>query len=63
VLGFERNTSWGSGFPFDLPAMTSLDRLALGQPVTLLAGDNGSGKSTVLGSRGAATGTSACRAP
>ena len=56
MLGFERDESWGSGFPFDLPAMTSIERLALGQPVTLLAGDNGSGKSTVLEAIAAAVG-------
>ena len=36
--------------------MTSIERLALGQPVTLLAGDNGSGKSTVLEAIAAAVG-------
>lgn len=36
-----------SGFPFDLPAVAALDRLRLAS-VTLLAGDNGSGKSTIV---------------
>jgi predicted ATPase len=40
---------WGDGFPFDVPAVAQVDRLRLGDaPVTLLAGDNGSGKSTIV---------------
>lgn len=35
-----------SGYPYDLPAVVGLDRLAFAQ-VTFLAGDNGSGKSTI----------------
>jgi hypothetical protein len=40
---------WEKGFPFDVPAVTHVERLRLGDaPVTLLAGDNGSGKSTLV---------------
>lgn len=38
----------GRGFPFDVPALAQLDDLALGAPVTLLAGENGTGKSTII---------------
>ncbi|MBV9808935.1 MAG: AAA family ATPase [Solirubrobacterales bacterium] len=55
VLGFERE-KWGEGFPFDLPAMATIERLRLERPVTLLAGDNGSGKSTILEAIAAAIG-------
>ena len=37
-----------AGFPFDLPAVESLDELAFQSPVTFLVGDNGSGKSTIM---------------
>jgi flagellar biosynthesis/type III secretory pathway ATPase len=47
VLGFQR-LYWGEGFPFSVPAIAAIERLGLGQPVTLLTGDNGSGKSTIL---------------
>jgi predicted ATPase len=40
--------NWREGFPFDLPAMLAIEQLRFDRPVTLLAGDNGSGKSTVL---------------
>jgi len=40
--------SWGSGFPFDVPAVAAIGDLALDGPVTLLAGDNGTGKSTLI---------------
>jgi predicted ATPase len=55
VLGFERRAR-RDGFPFNVPAMATIERLRLGQAVTLLAGDNGSGKSTVLESVAAAIG-------
>ena len=35
------------GFPFDVPAVAALDGVRLDAPVTLLAGDNGTGKSTI----------------
>jgi predicted ATPase len=38
---------WGTGYPFTIPALSSLDRLALGD-VTFLVGENGSGKSTLV---------------
>lgn len=38
----------GEGFPFDVPAMAAIEQLRLDCPVTLLAGDNGTGKSTVI---------------
>ena len=49
VIGLARDPSrWGDGFPFHLPAILAVERLRLDAPVTLLAGDNGSGKSTIL---------------
>jgi predicted ATPase len=49
ILGMRRDEArWGSGFPFDVPAIASSEALALDAPITLLAGDNGSGKSTVV---------------
>ncbi len=39
---------WGEGFPFDVPAIAEVERLDLDVPITLLAGDNGTGKSTVV---------------
>jgi predicted ATPase len=49
VLGFRREeANWGRGFPFDVPAVAAVEHLRLEQPVTILAGENGSGKSTVL---------------
>ena len=47
---------WGEEFPFSVPAIAMIERLDLGQPVTLLAGDNGSGKSTILEAIAAALG-------
>jgi predicted ATPase len=48
VLGLRREGNLGSGFPFDLPAMAAVEDVKLDRPVTLLAGENGSGKSTIL---------------
>ena len=48
VLGLRREGGWGSGFPFDVPAIAAVEELQLDRPVTLLAGENGSGKSTIL---------------
>jgi predicted ATPase len=49
VLGLLRSDhTWGSGFPFDLPALETVERLRMDAAVTLLAGDNGSGKSTLV---------------
>ncbi len=38
----------GHGFPFNIPALQQFDGLSLDAPVTLLAGDNGTGKSTIV---------------
>jgi predicted ATPase len=49
VLGFRRvEDKWDDGFPFDVPAVASVEDLKLDTPVTLLAGDNGTGKSTLV---------------
>lgn len=49
VLGLTRDEArWREGFPFDVPAIAAIEEIDLGTPVTLLAGDNGSGKSTVV---------------
>lgn len=37
-----------AAFPFDVPAIATLERLDFDAPVTLLVGENGSGKSTFL---------------
>jgi predicted ATPase len=55
VLGFQR-LYLGEEFPFSVPAIAAIERLELGQSVTLLAGDNGSGKSTILEAIAAALG-------
>jgi predicted ATPase len=38
-------------FPYSLPAIRSLSRLAFHPKVTFLVGENGSGKSTLLATR------------
>ena len=49
MLGLRRGERpWGEGFPFDVPAVAALEQLRLDAPITLLAGDNGSGKSTIV---------------
>jgi predicted ATPase len=50
VLGLRRAPTrpWGSGFPYDVPAIAAVEDLALDASVTLLSGDNGSGKSTLI---------------
>src|SRR5689334_14049214 len=49
VLGLRRDLArWGFGFPYDVPAVAAVDSLSLDAPVTLLAGDNGTGKSTIV---------------
>jgi predicted ATPase len=55
VLGPQRLT-WGDEFPFSVPAIAKIERLDLGESVTLLAGENGSGKSTILEAIAAAIG-------
>jgi predicted ATPase len=39
---------WGVDFPFDVPAVDAIETLDLDTPITLLAGDNGTGKSTIV---------------
>jgi hypothetical protein len=42
LLGLRRNAqAWGTGFPYDVPAVAAIEQLRLDAPVTLLAGDNG----------------------
>lgn len=49
VLGFVRDEArWQEGFPFDVPALAAIEQLRLYLSVTLLAGENGAGKSTIL---------------
>jgi predicted ATPase len=49
LLGFERDEEkWGRGFPFELPVVDQVQHLDFGAPVTLLAGENGAGKSTII---------------
>jgi predicted ATPase len=49
LLGLRRDERyWGEGFPFEIPAVDQVEQLRLDAPVTLLAGDNGTGKSTLV---------------
>jgi predicted ATPase len=50
LLGLERDpdVEWGEGFPYDVPAVAGVEAMKLDAPVTLLAGDNGTGKSTLI---------------
>lgn len=60
ICGLRREEDfWGSGFPFDVPAVDQIERLDLDQEVTLLAGDNGTGKSTLIEAIAEAIGFSA----
>ena len=52
-------SSWGRGFPYDVPAIAAIECLELDAPITLLAGDNGSGKSTLVGAIAEAAGYAA----
>jgi hypothetical protein len=47
---------WRDGFPFDVPAVADIETLELDASVTLLAGENGAGKSTIIESLAAAIG-------
>jgi predicted ATPase len=48
LLGLRRfEPRWGTGFPYEVPAVAAVESLRLDAPVTLLAGDNGTGKSTI----------------
>jgi predicted ATPase len=55
VLGLRRLIERDE-FPFSVPAVAQIERLRLDRPVTLLAGENGTGKSTVLEAVAAAIG-------
>jgi predicted ATPase len=49
VLGLRRDEErCGEGFPFDVPAVRDIAELRLDAAVTMLAGENGSGKSTIV---------------
>lgn len=49
LIGLRREEErWGEGFPFDVPAVAAVETIRLDAPVTLLAGDNGTGKSTLI---------------
>lgn len=49
LLGMRRGEqAWGTGFPFELPVLATVEHLRLDAPITLLAGDNGTGKSTLV---------------
>jgi hypothetical protein len=57
IFGFRRNDAlWEDGFPFDVPAVAAIDQVRLDAPVVLLAGDNGTGKSTLVEAIAAAMG-------
>lgn len=43
-----RRPGGAAGFPLDVPCIAALERLELTTPVTLLVGENGTGKSTLL---------------
>lgn len=42
------NSDYADRFPFNVPIVRALDELSVDAPVTLLVGENGSGKSTIL---------------
>jgi predicted ATPase len=49
IVGLKRDPErWRDGFPYDVPAVAAVEELRLDAPVTLLAGDNGTGKSTLV---------------
>ena len=49
LIGLRRDPdAGGEGFPFDVPAVAQIETVRLVAPVTLLAGDNGTGKSTMV---------------
>ena len=49
ILGLRRNDEyWGVGFPYEVPAVADAQALKLDAPITLLSGDNGTGKSTLV---------------
>jgi predicted ATPase len=49
LLGLRRIPErWREGFPYEIPAVDQAEQMRLDAPVTLLAGDNGTGKSTLV---------------
>jgi predicted ATPase len=50
-----RSVAEGLGFPFTVPSIASLERLDFDAPVTILVGENGTGKSTFMESLAIAT--------
>ena len=49
LIGLRKDPGrWGQGFPYDVPAVAAIEDLDLDTPITLLAGDNGTGKSTIV---------------
>lgn len=58
LLGLKRpeGRGWGTEFPYDVPAVAGVEAMDLSAPVTLLAGDNGTGKSTLIEAFAAAIG-------
>jgi predicted ATPase len=57
VLGLKRLDE-RDAFPFSVPAVAQIEQLRFDEPVTLLAGENGTGKSTILEAVAAAIGFS-----
>ena len=51
-----RSVDPSAGFPFSVPSIATLERLDFDAPVTVLVGENGTGKSTFLESLAIATG-------
>jgi predicted ATPase len=48
LRSIKRRSADDNAFPFNVPAIRTLDELALDTPVTFFVGENGSGKSTLL---------------
>ena len=48
AVRFDRVARLPSGYPFNIPAVATLERIEFRAPVTLFAGENGTGKSTLL---------------
>lgn len=48
VRSLSLNAPAQAGYPFDIPALASLEELRFTTPITFLVGENGSGKSTLL---------------
>jgi predicted ATPase len=56
LLGLRWERARRRGFPYDVPAVAAIEDLRLDAPVTMLAGDNGTGKSTLVEAIAAAIG-------